>query len=74
MKISPSYIQLLSHFTIQTHDAKSAMKPNIGSILVVTVYRAVTVKKGKLKWKVDICSKNWIGVVAGAGGSFLKKV
>ena len=31
MKIIPSYIQLLSHFTIQTHDAKSAMKPIIGS-------------------------------------------
>ena len=38
MKISPSYIQLLLHFTIQTHDAKSAMKAIIASILEVTVY------------------------------------
>ena len=37
MKISPSYIQLLSHFTIQTHDAESAMKAIIASILKVTV-------------------------------------
>ena len=38
MKISPSFIQLLSHFTIQTHDAKSAKKAIIGSILKVTVW------------------------------------
>ena len=33
MKISPSYIQLLLHFTVQTHDAKSAKKAIIGPIL-----------------------------------------
>ena len=37
MKISPSYIQLLSHFTIQIHDAKSTMEPTTASILDVTV-------------------------------------
>ena len=36
MKVGPSYIQLLSHFTIQPHDAKSAMKPNIASVLYIS--------------------------------------
>ena len=38
MKTSPSYIQLLSDFRIQTRDAKFAMKAIIGSNLEVSLY------------------------------------
>ena len=41
MKISPSYVQLFSHFTIQTHDAKSAMKPIIAQWEVIVYQRHV---------------------------------